>query len=255
MNSSKEDYKELISLTKQYLAQEFQNQDLIVSELETYNYFKEYAIRNKSQPKKIDLKPEEIKPIPKPLVHSVVIPLKQIILTEQKSEIIETPIIKTIAPAEIKSEAISETPKDEPEKKRQFELEPIKAITPSDLSDIKQTVAGLFPNQIILDYIPQDAAQIIIISDHPEKQVQTFLNNFSKAIDLMLAPSKIISLNKFQATAHFPELKMVIQTTDNKITEQDGVSYLKVLDLPKFFKEPSLKAELWKLTNSKFLNG
>jgi len=259
---TQKEYKELLSLTRQYLTLEFQNkeyseqknQQWIVSELETYNYFKEYAIRIKNLEIKKPLEiREEIKPkqVDEYVKAMQAAPLKQqIIPREPVVQIIDTAIIEAATPLQDASEALIVEVK-----KRAFELEPVKAIVQSDLTDIKKMVQELFPHQTILDHLPQNIVQIIIISDHSEKQNLIFLSNYSKAIDLLLAPSKIMTLKMFESSPFNRDLKMIIQTGNDLTNRPDGVTILQVLDLPKYFKEPALKAELWELTTSKFLNG
>jgi len=259
---TQKEYKELLSLTRQYLTLEFQNkeyseqknQQWIVSELETYNYFKEYAIRIKNLEIKKPLEiREEIKPkqVDEYVKAMQAAPLKQqIIPREPVVQIIDTAIIEAATPLQDASEALIVEVK-----KRAFELEPVKAIVQSDLTDIKKMVQELFPHQTILDHLPQNIVQIIIISDHSEKQNLIFLSNYSKAIDLLLAPSKIMTLKMFESSPFNRDLKMIIQTGNDLSNRPDGVTILQVLDLPKYFKEPALKAELWELTTSKFLNG
>lgn len=252
---STKEYQELISLTKQYLAQEFQNNEYIdekppewiVSELQTYNYFKEYAIQNKN-PKIKQAAVVIPAPVQQPRYEPPV-QTKQVVQPEPKIEIMETPVTNVQKPIEP-----TPTPVVETEKKKGFELEPIKATTPADLSDVKRLVQELFPNQIIIDSIPQNTFQVIIISDHTEKHFISFLNNYAKAIDLNLGTSKIMTSKKFQESPRLNSLKMIIQATDATISH-DGVALLQLSDLAQYFKEPVLKLELWKLTTSKFSNG
>lgn len=259
MNTLSQEYKELVLLSKQYLLQTYQNEELeqknpqwIVSELETYNYFKTYALRNKNQPgpknlekkEEIYLKPNNLS-APKPILE-----LKQEIPKEHKPEI-QDMVLKPVNAEETPIDAT----KTEIEKNRQFELEPIKAAVPHDLTDIRKIIHDIYPRQIILDEISITCPQIIIISDHTENRIQAFLNNFSKAIDLELGPSKILSSKKFQSTANFPDLKMIIQTVNLPNLKLDGVRHLEVFDLHKFLNNPELKSGLWESTKNMLLNG
>lgn len=263
MNTLNQEYKELITLSKQYLLQTYQNEEpeqknpeWIVSELETYNYFKTYALQNKNlaKPKNLEKKEEtHLKennlnspaPAPKPIPE-----VKQPVLSQLKQDTQDM----VIKPA-IVVEAASEAPKPEVEKNRQFELEPIKVAAPHDLTDIRKIIHDICPRQIILDEISLACPQIIIISDHADNRIQAFLNNFSKAIDLELGPSKILSSKKYLETADFPDLKMIIQTVNLPYLKRDGIPHLEVLDLHKFLNDPGLKPKLWESTKNTLKNG
>lgn len=263
MSTLDQEYKELILLSKQYLLQTYQieepeqkNPEWIVSEIETYNYFKTYALRNKSQAnqkiieKKVETQPKPNNlnspaPTPKPNLE-----FKQQVQNEHKPDTQHT----LVKPA-IVADAPLEAPKKEVEKNRQFELEPTKATVPHDLTDIRKIIHDICPRQIILDEISLAYPQIIIISDNAENRIQTFLNNFSKAIDLELGPSKILSSKKYLEMPNFPDLKMIIQTVNLPNLKRDGIRHLEVFDLHKFLNNPELKSGLWESTKNTLTNG
>jgi hypothetical protein len=256
MDSLQLEYQDLLDLTKQYLLQEHgpnyaedtKNKKWVVSELDTYNYFKNYALQSKNVLKASQISQRQEEVNLRPSIPSS-IPKSDVLI--RPVEVIKQPFVlkEEIAKPQVHLSAATtpSLPKTEMEKNNRFELEPLKPATRADLNDIRKTVQEIFPRQIILDQIPNYEPQIVIISDCREKHIQAFLTNFSKAIDLNIAPSRIMSSAKFSKTT-LPELKLVIQATDNQSVVKNFPKVLNVPDVSKYFREPQLKAELWEMT-------
>lgn len=248
----KQEFQDLVALTKQYISQEYKNEDhgqtkkeWVTSELDTYTYFKEYA----GQLKKTE-NPHQTLPVTKEIQQKKEAPIPTATLKTHSQLILEEPLKKLEIP-----KVVENTVSNEPLQKKQFLLEPLVKVTKEDLTDIQKMVTNLLPRQIILDTIVTDEPVILIISDHKEKKESTFLENLTKALSMTVGLTKLIRGKKFHEKKPFSNLKMIIQTNETEEFKLDGVHYLEFTNLSDLFKDPQKKAALWNqlktaLTNS-----
>ena len=261
MNRSKEEYLYLIQQTKQYILQEYavienegdKNKKWVVSDLETYHVFKDYALKNKkptSQQASGQIMPHILKQWQETLPKSTL---------EKKFEeniVSEKPAIST----KIEVQNNFPTPKIEPlphieeqSNKNSFLQEPLKPASLHDLTDIKKQVQQLFPWAKILDTIPSPDLEVIIVSDHNDKKSELFLSNLAKAIDIRLKTCRILTSKKFLQNNNFQKLKMVIRT-DPKTPLKDKIQDVELFDIMKFITNPNDKATLWKIIENGLLS-
>jgi hypothetical protein len=196
MSNIKDQYAELLNLTRQYLLQNYEAKATKATDLESFTFFKRCAQQQRDQnarnpqpstsltssaptptisrqiattvqapvaakqelPKTTPLIPRQHpNPTPAPQQHNVA-PPQQVIQPEKKS----------VAPLPFSSSASIPEKVTAPEKKVSetvpgnskalFQLDPLQPAAMIDLNDIRQIVAERFPAQKILDEIPSDAA-------------------------------------------------------------------------------------------------
>lgn len=255
---NKTEFQHLIQQTKEYLLQEYaasdeKNNKWIVTDLETYNIFKDYAVRNKKQPQQQQL---HAKPAPLPMPAEKVITQNVAPQIETEIQIPATPSVTNSITPFVKPASIPEPIKIDKgfdsDPKQKFQLEPLKLKAKQDLNDVKKLVHELFPRQTIIDTIPTGEAEVVIISDLNDKKSEIFLSNLAKAIDIQLKTCKILSSKKFLEYSHFEQLKMIIKTSP-ALEIKNEVHTLDLFDLTTYFTEPAKKAELWKTIENALL--
>ncbi|MFQ5728817.1 MAG: hypothetical protein ACE5GN_00460 [Waddliaceae bacterium] len=238
MTQNHEDLKDLAALTELHLLQEYSRHDRIMTSRESYEYFKQYALRKRASPQPppqpIALKPPQKKPSPpKPL------PQKE---TTKKPE-----------------------PSKEPSKPSlSFELTPPGSPPTTDFSDIRQVLSKKFPSQKILDDLPDDTAakqirrqwadnkknpEIILLYSNEPAQQRSFLSNLAKAIDVCVGSSSVVSANdpNLENLLKSPKLRLILCSGAHLNAIDSGkTATLALSDLNDYLKNPQLKAELWK---------
>jgi len=264
MNLSKEEYLHLIQQTKQYILQEYaaiendvdKNKKWVVSDLETYHVFKDYALKNKkptSQQAPSCAMPHILKKSEETLpkfgykenFQEHIVNVKPAISTKiEVQNNFSTPKIEPAQPLPY----IEEQPN-----KNSFLQEPLKPASLHDLTDIKKQVQHLFPWTKILGTIPSPDLEVIIVSDHNDKKSAIFLSNLAKAIDIRLKTCRILTSKKFLESNNFQKLKMVIRT-DPKIPLKDEIQDVELFDIMKFITNPNDKATLWKVIENGLLS-
>lgn len=262
MNRSKEEYLHLIQQTKQYILQEYdtienevdKNKKWVVSDLETYHVFKDYALKNKkptSQQSGCQVMPQVLKKGQETL--------PKLAIEKSFQEHLVKPPISTNAQvqnnfptAKIELEQPIAYIEEQPNK-NSFLQEPLKPTSLHDLTDIKKQVQQLFPWTKILDTIPSPELEVIIVSDHKDKKSEIFLSNLAKAIDIRLKTCRILSSKKFLQSNHFQKLRMVIRT-DPKTPLKDEIQDVELFDIMKFITNPNDKATLWKVIENGLLS-
>lgn len=245
MNRSKEEYLQLIQQTKQYILQEYvalenegeKNKKWVVSDLETYQVFKDYALKHKKQAG-YQATPQILKQPTEALQK----------FAPKENPISQIEISKPVEIPKIAPKTESLTPLlsvEEQTSKNIFIQEPLKPASLHDLTDIKKHVQQLFPRQLILDNIPSADLEVIIISDHNDKKSELFLSNLAKAIDIRLKTCRILSSKKYFAISNFQKLQMIIRT-DSKVPLKEDIKDVELFDIMKFITNPTDKAALWK---------
>lgn len=242
-------YAELLALTKSYLQQEHSLTDRILSEPETYAYFKAYALQRqnaKTQPRTASSQapqtpvatiPKIPSPAPTPVRTPVTeLPKPPIPPAPPLPHNIEAPKLpdkadlnKTaIAPTTQKQENPADQPPPVP---GAFKLEVPAALPQTDFAVLRTIVTEKLPHVRLLDRLPDDTEakrlanawtqekkipQVMILSfDEPPKQ-QAFLANIAKAleahgIDAQVATAtKLERENEWQKLLQSKELKLVV---------------------------------------------
>lgn len=232
----KELYSELLALTQLYMLQQYPNKGSIPVDINTYTYFKQIALQQKSQNQKTS--PVVTQMASKPAPSSATNhqpktlrqqPVAQVNKPQERVTNAETPspiaaINAQLAapqtelpPTENKPETSSKaTTKDKtvPSKAALFVLEPITSVTPIDFSDIRQVITERFPSQKIIDQIPNDedvrkkegtwqkgmaVPEVLILSFTEIPKEITFLQNIAKAIqDRLSATAQIMAAAKLE---------------------------------------------------------
>ena len=282
VESAKQQYRELLALTQLYLLQEHRLDQRIFSESSSYAYFKELALQRRQQkapvgaaitPKKIT--PPLVKPItppappPAPPLPKEIVTPKPIAAAPPPPPQAPTPKVEAPPP-----------PKHQPTPPASsfFELQPMAAPIPQDLSEIRNLIQKEFPQLALLEQPPSDAiakqqmSQWKLDNEPPAVMILTFnetdkplelLKNIAKAIQLTIGTVKLISAEAIErekgwVSLQSPELRLVI-TSDYGIyslTELmkhykedarrnrrflDAVPLLLLPDLSVYMKEPLLK--------------
>ncbi len=213
----KETYARLAADIKEHILQEYQTGTWVSSDAETYRYFKQSAIQSKPQPIVVPQAPS-LPPI-KNVVHAVIKAPPPPKPAKKSPE-----PIKISPPVEIKKE------EKQPLAKSGFQPSPMPPASSIDLSDIRKIVQEHSPSLTLIDQIPSDTPEVLILVSEP---VHPFFINLTRAIDILLAPAilaKDIPPNS--------KLKLVISS------KPLDTSHLYV-DPLLYIKDPSKKALLW----------
>ncbi len=199
-----------------------------------------------------------------------------------KEEIIDTTLPKA---KEKPKEPIPEVKKPtEPEiKQNKIEIKPFKTSSIDEMKDLKELISKKYPKTLLYD-VPlndskarqiknawkqlQDIPPVVIF--YSKKHHEKFLFNVSKAISQMICPSIAFHVSNFELKENFerllndPKLKLVITPDEVLLGSKVLMSAYKELpqkklrflgekpllllpDLSLYFKDPKLKASLWRL--------
>lgn len=165
----------------------------------------------------------------------------------------------------------------------EIEAKPIKSIYIDELKDFKELFHNKFPQILIYDAPLNDAKAkkvknawkhhieiphvVFLYRDPTHKE---FLNNVAKAVSLLFMSSKAMNLSYFDEESktkellNHPHLKLIIAPDDVVVGLSSFTPYYKELpqqkkrflkdipllflpDISLYFKDPKLKASLWKL--------
>jgi hypothetical protein len=189
----KEQYAELLSLTKLYLLQEYTTKDKILAESSTYTYFFEQAQQQKRQnaaPPIQENKPTLTAPSlsPRPPATSTTStssvtramnPSAALYPPKPSEQPVPIPVAVAATPTHVppisksSSQSISQpTPQTTPQptnpttssqkpssqEKTHFKLEPPPALSPEDFKDLRKTIQEKLPRLVLLDHTPDDTA-------------------------------------------------------------------------------------------------
>lgn len=284
MTILQEAYRELLALTQIFLLEEYSLQERIPTDQTTYEDFKRYALKNKTaqqapiahenkitrEPVEVIRSPAAVTPLKPPQ------PIEQVsnppaIVQEQKTPL---PIISKSKEVVAKEEKLTSF----------FELEPLKASEPLDISDFRSIIKEKFPQQPYLETIPNDsdakrinsawelekmAPEVIVLFFQETPKHRAFLNNLCRAIQSLGIHAALSSAAKCEqelswdsllksknlrlviasdyAIYTLPELMKHYKETPKKGRQQLGnVPLFLLSDLSFYLKEPSLKPSLWK---------
>lgn len=270
--------KELLSLTQSYLLSEYKGKEWIMTDPETYQFFKKFQ-PTQTPPKPVQqLQPKKtvIKATPPPTQATVTPPPVKSLPTKADKIAIPT------SPPPQKEKIVESLPSTS---LFSFKRDPVEKIEESyDFTSIKKELEKLFPNNRYTEVPPIDGEakkvrnrwekkstvpEVVILSFSQSAEEQKFLQNVSQAIDQQLASSVIYSalaIEKQQAWERLfshKELRLLI-TSDYGMFQLPGLmKYYKespdkkghflgerpLLLIPEvsiYLKQPHLKAALWK---------
>ncbi|NGX41942.1 MAG: hypothetical protein K940chlam7_00216 [Chlamydiae bacterium] len=250
MTQDNEDFADLLAMTEIHLLQEYSRKDWLLTDRETYEYFKEFSSKNRPAPSA--QKAPKAPPPP-------VIPKSPAI---QKPP---PPPRKPIPPKKPTPEAPKPEQKKEPlTSSTPIELHPPSSPKAAEFADIHKILTTKVPSQKIIDSIPDDThaksvlnqwqkkdqnLEVIILCSDKETSHLTFLANLAKAIEVHFCSASVISTKdqKLEQLLNTPELKLVICTEKNVTSLGDSKApILRLQDLEEYLKDPQLKAGLWK---------
>jgi hypothetical protein len=204
---------DLANLTQLYLLQEFEPSDRILSDFESYSFFKEMALNQKKQ---VTMK--EVTPIPK--IDPILNPAPKKFSSSEKSltqlNIPEAPPINISENPPISSAKKTDLPADRdglPSKvieknadvpKVFFKIEKLEPQKPLDFSEIKAFIKEKYPNFKTMEEIPNDHSartnpknqkkyQLALVYSNSQPQHETFLHHFIQAIDFCLVPATLFN--------------------------------------------------------------
>ncbi len=227
--------KELASLTKLYLLQEYTTDAWVAADKDTYHYFKEFAGRNKASATPL---PKPLPPVPTPK------PFPQ---TTPRASLPKPSIVQ-----------LEKKPLPEPDSIP--ELQPLTQTSERDLSDWRKIVSNKFPQQKIIDTIPDDAEAkalafrwqetpagpqaVLLYSDEPPQQ-QTFLKSVAQAIESRFCTAQVQSITQFNPSLTY-RLVLGQKTVLNTLNLPTSTQTIPLEPIDDYLKQPPLKAALWK---------
>lgn len=282
MTVLQEAYRELLALTQIFLLEEYSLQERIPADQTTYEDFKRYALKNKAAPapiaKETIISRQPVEVIRSPAAVNTPSPQQPIEQAGSPPVVIQEP---TPLPATSKSK---EDVAKEEKSTSFFELEPLKASEPLDLSDFRSIIKEKFPQQPYIEAIPSDsdakrinsawelekmAPEVMVLFFQETPKHRAFLNNLCRAIQSLGIHAALSSAAKCEqelswdsllksknlrlviasdyAIYTLPELMKHYKEAPKKGRQQLGSVPLFLLsDLSFYLKEPSLKPSLWK---------
>lgn len=254
----KECFSELLAATHLYLIQEFSPSERVVSDEETFTYFKNLALQQKRSASPAPS--EQIKT----MVKAVSAPPKEPIITD----IIAKPAVDK-AIVKIEKEAIK-ADKQEVKEKPFFVPELPKQAAVQDFVEMRKAIKERLPHFVIIDQIPDDraayrtknrdtASQVIILSLGESAAWQLFFANLKRTLAVYQIQAQIVTGSQIEndpALLNNEQLKLIIATSTSFLAhpalskQLHGAKHL--LLIPDLMKEPQLKASIWKAIQSHF---
>jgi hypothetical protein len=243
MNNLKKKYSELLALTQLHLSQENDLKNKLVTDQDTYTFFKNLATSRKNTVLELPEIPNSKAPLAKPT--------NKIVPQEQTKPQQKDPEPKAQTPLSRSPETPQPAPKipNDPVKKkleplqttenntrkssnfRTFVLEPPAPLPPSDWQTFKNLMKKIDEGQMICNSIPSDhraqkiknawqaeqtIPSVLILSFNESENHLTFLNGIAKAVDLHLGSASVVSgpkwerENKWDKLFESKELRLVI---------------------------------------------
>lgn len=276
-HSYQDSYTELLSLARDYIAQEFAQSDWKVTDPDTFAYYKNFALQQRSQ---------GAAPMPNVKPAAVTYSAQQVnIIRETAVELPfkSAPVISTPIPAPTSKKttlAKAQVPVKEVASK-EFTLEPLQKPQEIELNDIQKLVVDRYPGKLIINEIPSDEEakqmnaewkqelvipEVIILSFNESLEQQLLLQNIAKAIQASLAPAAMIPAVKleqqWEKVLKTKSLKLIIATSHGLQTSPTlwkqyreaqkqakhflgDVPLYMLSDLSIYLKNPQLKVPVW----------
>ena len=268
-------YAELVALTQLFLLQEYPLDKRIPAESASFEYFKQYALRQRQQGQAKSLTQAPMAP-PSPVIISepVYAPTVKAAAPLPKPQPLNTPsvIIATEPPP-----IAAQLPKREPtvtvtpiskveappapktiEKKKStglLELQPMDPPTAADLNEMRTLVREHVPSHVLLDAVPDDSlakqllggwkqqvqapAVMILTFNDPDKQMD-FISNVTKAIRLCLAPAQMMPADKIERDKEWDRW---LQSSGLRLILASDYGIYAMPELMKHYKEDSRTAK------------
>jgi len=211
----------IIALTKLHISQEYDPKSWIATDTETYEYYKDFASKGKRAP------------VSKPQI-------AQTQTTPRPVAVKPKPAPQKKQPSEPKSKSIP------------IERETLPSAPKTEFADLKKIISEHFPNQKILDFVPDDtrakeiaakwkkqaiAPEVIILHSTATSQERLFLENVARAIEIRFCPAVVMTPEEFSPNE---KVKLVIGSK----TEHAGAT-LEIGPVDSYLKNPQQKAKLW----------
>ncbi|MEM1282250.1 MAG: hypothetical protein AAGG81_01710 [Chlamydiota bacterium] len=249
MTSHQQEYRKLLSLTQSFLLTEFKSRQLLFTDPETYEYFKQYQpkapLPKKAPPQtQQQLQQPKFQPPPQQQKKTATPPKQQPAqapsppLTKQNQHAAKTTgtataqsTTKETPPASIKGQHFD------------LKLEPITEVKEIELSSIKKDFEKQFPDKQLISQPPDDSVakkvgqqwkqaaktpEVVILSFHEHPDRQAFLQNMKTAISQRLAPCVIYSAQTIESKNAWDKLfnmegLRLIVTTDYGMYSMPGL--------------------------------
>lgn len=270
MTSLQQRYTELLALTKTYLQQEHSLTDRILSESDTYSYFKNYALQSqkaKSQQNSpspaivANTAPKMASPahartpitdLPQPTTIQAAKAHENIEVRTDKSDFNKT-VTVPLSPA-----PTNKTP-PKPEKTENsseqtsvtgfFKLEFPSALPQTDFSDLRTIIQQKLPNVRLLDQLPDDTEakkmasiwsqekkipQVLILSFDDVPKHQAFLSNIAKALEIHGIDAKVANAAKLERENEWQKL---LQSKELKLVIAGSSGFYNLPELQKNYRE------------------
>lgn len=253
MISARDQYLDLLILTKQYLLQEHSLTDRLISDPETYTHFRSYA-EQKQEIKTSSTTSSQAAVTPQPpLSHCIP---KQITTATVKAPI---PEAKTAPePPSIQKNRVQASGNKievQPSKSSgvnengPFKLEPPTELQPANFTDIRKIIQEKFPHVRLLDQVPDDMEaqklakiwrlekkipQVILLSFDEVPKHLSFLTHIAKALEAHGVSAEVKNAIKLEQEAQWEKLL----TSDKlKLVVSSSSGFYHLAGLQKHYKE------------------
>lgn len=267
------EYLEILTLTRQFLGQECSPNELIVSQPDSYAYFKKIAQPSKKVESHVTQTPHlSTQPCPLPEKKIVPPPQTQPKASEKRDKLTESsaPPSKDKKEPENLSKSISPT-------KTGFQLEKLGQPTELDVKEFATHMQSNFPNYPIRSTIPRPKIEskamnptkssvppVVILSFYQDEESQAFLKNVAQAIQnkflsaTVFPALRIEQEKKWEALLQSPSLRLIIVPTyrihelpllqgyyNAELNRIHTTPIIPISDPMEYLKSSSLKSQLW----------
>lgn len=259
MTTFKEQYAELLSLTKNYLQQEYSSSQRIFSEQETYAYFKAYALQKKqpaAQPP--ILKPQKNAPAPicapnptiplrapKPLPESPPVP------APTPSKPLPDPLVQKNPPSPPLAPETKIVESEKVHKDKEFTLDVPPLPSPADFSDLRKIIQEKIPHvhARLINTLPSDSEakvlgklwtqekqipQVLILSFDEVPKHQTFLANICKALEVYGVKTQVDNAHKLERSNGWQAL---LESKEMRLVLASSAGFYHLDELQKHYRE------------------
>lgn len=272
MTSVRTRYAELLSLTKQYLLQEFQPSQRIVAESSSYSYFKNLALQRQESGRTVPAPPiprqnpsPPSNPVPDAGNKAVIKELPPITTAEKAEKVQNAPPatpqaserkvpsmqpvpLPTASPPQERPAAPGNEPAHTPHAFR-FALIPPAPPAAVPLDDLKKIVQEQLPQIKLIESVPDDneaksvsndwekdkvIPQLAILSFNEPAKHKTFLQQIASSLELMGYSSGIVSASKIEQGQGWHAF---VASPQLKLVIAAGPAFETIPSLKKYHKE------------------